>query len=55
VVAGAEDALTGPDHARALAAAVPGSRLDLVKGSGHTPQVERPADLARLVVGFLQR
>jgi 3-oxoadipate enol-lactonase len=53
VVAGAEDALTGPAHARALAAAVPGARVELIEGSGHTPQVERPAELARLALGFL--
>jgi pimeloyl-ACP methyl ester carboxylesterase len=53
VVAGVEDALTGPAHARALAAAVPGARLALIEGSGHTPQVERPAELARLIVDFL--
>jgi pimeloyl-ACP methyl ester carboxylesterase len=55
VVAGAEDALTGPAHARALAGAIPGAALELVPGSGHTPQVERPAELARAVVRFLSR
>jgi 3-oxoadipate enol-lactonase len=55
VVAGEEDALTGPAHARALSAAVPGARLELVAGSGHTPQVERPAALARLITDFLRR
>jgi len=55
VMAGAEDALTGPAHAREVAAAVPGARLAVVESSGHTPQVERPADVARLVVGFLRR
>jgi pimeloyl-ACP methyl ester carboxylesterase len=55
VVAGAEDSLTGPVHARALAGAIPAAALRLVPGCGHTPQVERPADLARLVVPFLQR
>jgi 3-oxoadipate enol-lactonase len=54
LVAGAEDALTGPPHARALAEAVPDGRLALVEGSGHTPQLERPAELARLVVSFLR-
>jgi pimeloyl-ACP methyl ester carboxylesterase len=55
VMAGAEDALTGPAHAREVAAAVPGARLAVVENSGHTPQVERPADVARLMVGFLRR
>jgi pimeloyl-ACP methyl ester carboxylesterase len=54
VVAGADDVLTGPAHARALAGAVPGARLELIPRCGHTPQVERPAELARLVVPFLR-
>lgn len=54
VVAGAEDALTGPAHARALAAALPDARVEVVPGCGHTPQVERPAELARAVVPFLR-
>jgi 3-oxoadipate enol-lactonase len=55
VVAGAEDVLTGPAHASALAAAVPGARLELIAICGHTPQVERPAELARVLVPFLRR
>jgi pimeloyl-ACP methyl ester carboxylesterase len=55
VVAGAEDVLTGPTPARALAAAVPGARLELIPACGHTPQVERPAELARAIVPFLGR
>jgi pimeloyl-ACP methyl ester carboxylesterase len=55
VVAGAEDVLTGPAHASALAATVPGARLELIASCGHTPQVERPAELARVVVPFLRR
>ena len=54
VVAGDEDALTGPAHAHGLAAAVPGARAAVIEGSGHTPQLERPADLSRLVVSFLR-
>ena len=54
VVAGAEDVLTGPGPARALAAAVPGARLELIPACGHTPQVERPAELARAIVPFLR-
>jgi pimeloyl-ACP methyl ester carboxylesterase len=53
-VAGLEDALTGPAHARAVAAGVSGARLELVERSGHTVQVERPAELARLLLPFLR-
>jgi pimeloyl-ACP methyl ester carboxylesterase len=55
VVAGEDDALTGPVHARALAAAIPDAEVALIPACGHTPQVERPAELARLVAGFLDR
>lgn len=55
VTAGEEDQLTGPVHARALADAIPGTSLDLIAGCGHTPQIERPTEFVRLVVGFLRR
>ena len=54
VVAGAEDGLSGPAGAGAVAAAIAGARLELIPGCGHTPQVERPAELARLAVAFLR-
>lgn len=54
VAAGADDVLTGPAHARALADAIPGARVELIPDCGHTPQVERPAELARAVVSFLR-
>ncbi len=54
VVAGAGDVLTGPAHARALAGAIPGARLELIADCGHTPQVERPAELVRVIVPFLR-
>lgn len=53
VVAGLEDALSGPVHARAVPEAIPGARLALIEGCGHTPQIERPAELLRLVIPFL--
>jgi len=55
VAAGQEDGLTGPVHAQAVAAAIPGSTVELIDGCGHTPQIERPADLARLVLHFFER
>jgi pimeloyl-ACP methyl ester carboxylesterase len=53
VVAGAEDTLTGPGPAREVADALPDARFEVISGCGHTPQVERPAELARLVTCFL--
>lgn len=55
VMAGEEDGLTGPRHAREVAEAIPDARLELVPASGHTPQVERPVEFSRLVVSFLRR
>jgi pimeloyl-ACP methyl ester carboxylesterase len=54
IVAGRDDQLTGPVHARALAASVPDVRVELIDDCGHTPQVERPAELSRLVGNFLR-
>jgi 3-oxoadipate enol-lactonase len=53
VVAGAEDALTGVAGATAVAQALPGARLEVIAGSGHTPQLEAPAETVRTVLGFL--
>lgn len=55
VTAGEDDELTGPVHARAVAAAIPGASLELIAGCGHTPQIERPAAFARLVLSFFER
>lgn len=42
VVVGDRDRLTPPAHARAIAAAVPGSKLLEVRGAGHVPMLEQP-------------
>ena len=53
VICGTEDALPGPGQARLTAQAVPGARLELLQGVGHSPQVEAPPAFNRLVAGFL--
>ncbi|MFZ0216323.1 MAG: alpha/beta hydrolase [Candidatus Dormiibacterota bacterium] len=53
VVAGAEDGLPGPAQAAAVAEAMPDAELSLIEGSGHTPQVERPVAVVRLLSSFL--
>ena len=40
------------DVARRMAAAVTGSRLQVVAGAGHTIQLEQPEAFERLVVEF---
>jgi pimeloyl-ACP methyl ester carboxylesterase len=53
IVTGVDDRLTGDAHAHALRAAIDGARLERIPDCGHTPQVERPAELARAIAGFL--
>ena len=53
VICGKEDALPGTAQARLTAAAVPGARLELLEGVGHSPQVEAPPAFNRLVAAFL--
>lgn len=53
VVAGADDALTPPDEQRALAAAIPGSRFELLPNAGHASAFERPAAFNHVVAEFL--
>jgi pimeloyl-ACP methyl ester carboxylesterase len=53
VVGGVEDRITPPDVLRALAAAIPGSRLELLDGCGHVSAMERPDAFNHAVAGFL--
>ncbi|MBA3866618.1 MAG: alpha/beta fold hydrolase [Solirubrobacterales bacterium] len=49
---GAEDQIYDSRKALAAYAKVPGARTVLIPGSGHSPNVEKPAQTARLVLGF---
>jgi pimeloyl-ACP methyl ester carboxylesterase len=49
VVGGAEDPATPPDHARAIAAAIPGARLEILSPAAHLASVERAADVTDLI------
>jgi hypothetical protein len=42
VVWGEADRIADPDYGRAYAAAIPGARFALLRGTGHVPQVETP-------------
>ncbi|MFE9425736.1 alpha/beta fold hydrolase [Kitasatospora sp. NPDC006697] len=53
VLAGAADGMVGTAPARAVAAAHPGSRLEVLEQSGHRPWVEEPERFAALVGEFL--
>lgn len=54
LVVGAELDLTfPPDHSRALAAGIPGARLEIVKGSGHGLVAEQPERVVEILQSFL--
>lgn len=53
VVTGAHDRLVDLDHAKRLAAGVPGAQLVVWDDLGHLPQVEDPARLSAEIVRFL--
>jgi pimeloyl-ACP methyl ester carboxylesterase len=53
IVAGEEDPLIPAEVPRALAAAAPGSRLEVLEGCGHVPSMERPDEFNRIVTSFL--
>lgn len=53
VVAGELDPGTPVSMARAMAEGIPGARLAVVPGASHLSVVEKPAEFAALVAGFL--
>ncbi len=53
VICGEHDVATPPDAARDLASGIPGARFELLPGAAHIPGVEKPAELAALIDGFL--
>jgi len=54
VICGEDDVATPPDAGRELAAGIPGARFELLPGAAHIPGVEKPAELAALIDGFLR-
>ena len=55
VVCGEFDPSTPPAHSRAIAAAIPGARLEMLPGLNHLPNFERPDLFNPLLEEFLQR
>jgi len=51
---GAEDQIYDSKKALAAYAKVPGARTVMINGSGHSPNVEKPARTAALVLGFAE-
>ena len=52
-VAGTNDGSTPPDLVRETAELVPGHQFHLMRGVGHIPMVEQPAEYAAVLRGFL--
>ena len=52
-IVGDEDEVTPPAQAKAMAEAIPGASLVVVRSAGHVPPVERPAETTDALLGFL--
>jgi 3-oxoadipate enol-lactonase len=55
VVVGDEDASVIRETADRIAAEVAGARIEELRGTAHLPNLERPGDFNRIVLGFLGR
>jgi 3-oxoadipate enol-lactonase len=53
-IAGTEDGSTPPDLVRETVDLIKGSRFALIRGAGHLPCVEKPAEFAALLTQFLK-
>ena len=51
---GASDPLFPLEHATRAHRSMPGSRLTVIEGAGHTPQAERPEEFNRTLARFLE-
>ncbi len=55
VLVGEEDVLTPPDESRAMAAAIPGARLEVIPRAGHLANLESPDAVNAALRAFLSR
>ena len=53
VICGADDGMVPPENSRQIAVGVPGARLELIPQCGHLPMLEKPREVADLVLSFL--
>jgi 3-oxoadipate enol-lactonase/4-carboxymuconolactone decarboxylase len=54
VIAAEDDPATPPDHARAIASAIPGARLEIVPNAAHLGNVEQPEAFTGLIIDHLR-
>ncbi|MGI8460400.1 MAG: alpha/beta fold hydrolase [Solirubrobacterales bacterium] len=55
VIHGEKDRIIPADHAELAHEAMPGSRLEILPGTGHFPQMEDPIRIARLLSEFIDQ
>lgn len=53
VICGEDDGMVPPENSRQIATAIPGARLELIPQCGHLPMLEKPAEVAGMVLDFL--
>lgn len=53
IVVGEQDVITPPAGAKAMHAAIRGSKLEVIPGAGHVPTLEQPAAFGRVMRQFL--
>jgi pimeloyl-ACP methyl ester carboxylesterase len=53
IVQGRHDRARTPEHGALMRDRIPGARLEILEGSGHTPQLEEPEAFHALVLPFL--
>jgi 3-oxoadipate enol-lactonase len=53
VLVGSEDVVTPREKAEAMAAAIPGSRFEVIEGAGHLSNFEEPTEFNRVLKEFL--
>lgn len=54
VIAGAEDPATPPPHGAAIASAIPGARLRVIRGASHLANVSAAAEVTALLLAHLR-
>jgi pimeloyl-ACP methyl ester carboxylesterase len=54
VIVGDEDEIIPPTQARAMADAIPGASLVVIRSAGHLPTLERPLETSDALLAFLQ-
>jgi pimeloyl-ACP methyl ester carboxylesterase len=54
VIHGERDQIIPADHAEIAHEAMPGSRLEIIPGAGHFPQLSDPTRIARLISDFIE-